>query len=114
MTTPKESGWREELWYRISEWNNAQPEVIDIHADSVEDFVEHLLATAIAATEARGKEAMWEVRLEERGLIRFAIEGVGKKHGGIVEEILKEVIAGLDNISANEAIARSRGVLDKQ
>jgi hypothetical protein len=33
--------WKEEFWYKIAEWNTAQPEDIDIYANQLEMFIEY-------------------------------------------------------------------------
>lgn len=61
------------------------------------------LRTTLLAQNQAADERLREVRLEERSLIRYAIAGVAKKHGGIVEEVLSHIIDGLDMISEEEA-----------
>lgn len=33
--------WKEEFWYKVAEWNNAQPEDIDIYANQLEMLIEY-------------------------------------------------------------------------
>jgi hypothetical protein len=118
---PKESGWRERVrdwWYSIQD---AAP---FSHPESKRVELEHIIrdaeATAIAATEAREreahKEAMGEVIMAERTQqmirqregdfgydIMFAYHAKDEQEAKEMKELLNE---------AFQAIARSRGVLE--
>jgi hypothetical protein len=72
--------------------------------DSVEfDKVTDWLRTILQSQADQYEKEKESVRLEERGLIRYAIKGVAEKHGGVVEEVLNHIIDGLDMISEEEA-----------
>ncbi len=41
--------WKEEFWYKVAEWNNAQPEDIDIYANQLEMLIEYHMREKVKA-----------------------------------------------------------------
>lgn len=57
VDTTEIEDWKEEFWYKIAEWNNAQPEDIDIYANQLEILIEYHIKEQVHQQQQKHREA---------------------------------------------------------
>lgn len=67
MTTQPEieaEDWKEEFWYKVAEWNTAQPEDIDIYANQLEMLIEYHIRERVHQELQKAQEhaVIWTMR----------------------------------------------------